>query len=341
MKEKLEKVRAFRKALQANGYVPLAVSNAVFGDKNTGKNPVEKGWQETTITSPITVERSCLNTGILAAGLYAVDQDTDDQEISEAVLALILEHFGAIPLVRFRSGSFRFLALFRSEGRVGKQKIGASGAFKFLEVLSDGQQFVADGSHFSGTEIEWADGISPANFPQADLPLVSADQMTAFLLDAKELFGTPDNEVTIHGYTPDYGRKPYPINYAQNYNDKISIEDLSALLDDLNIEDDYFEWLRVVAAIHAATDGSLEGKDLANKWSRKGNQDKYNGGKGVNKKWDKLSQAPMRRITAGTLFYKIHQQDAEWVLPSLRNKVQQEQRAYSETLARLNKKFWS
>jgi hypothetical protein len=154
----------------------------------------------------------------------------------------------------------------------------------------------------------------------------------------KALFGISDADVSIHGFTP-AATKQSVVNRPDNDN-MMRIEDLTALLDALDIEDDYEEWLKVIAAIHNETGGSSEGKALAHMWSEKSTKytqkESY---KGVDKKWRSLDRSPLRKITAGTLIHKIQQQIPGWCAPSFKSDVEAEKKELAEALARWNKKF--
>lgn len=97
----------------------------------------------------------CVRTGALS-GVYALDVDVEDgraTEILDQLQALL-----GIDAIRTRENSRKFLLPFRMEGeRCPKRKIflEPNGKGAAIELLGDGQQFVAAGSHASGVRYEW------------------------------------------------------------------------------------------------------------------------------------------------------------------------------------------
>lgn len=171
------------------GFRPVAVRNAVVGDKTTGKRPKGDEWQirarqtvpETAMSSP-TID--ALNTGILCDGLRPIDIDVDDPALVNDIGSLVTEMFGAAP-VRFRGDSPRALVLYRAaEGEPRKRQINC--ARGKVEVLGMGNQFVAYGQHReTGAQLQWS-----GELPHRDmLPLITEAALDVFFERATAILG--------------------------------------------------------------------------------------------------------------------------------------------------------
>ena len=181
----LAEVTALRRALWHNGHRPVAVRTA-------RKEPVGLAWPSRARLNPpaVVAERVkgfAMNTGILCDGLRAVDIDIDSPDVAEEVAALAIATFGDT-LCRTRENSPRSLLLYRAAERSpGKREIIGTADNK-IEVLGEGQQFVAFGAHPSGAKLEWTP-IGPDLCPLTSVPAVTEDQITTFLAAAAPLIG--------------------------------------------------------------------------------------------------------------------------------------------------------
>jgi hypothetical protein len=109
-----------------------------------------------------------------------IDVDVPDAALSTAIRALVIKHFGILP-VRARANSSKFLAAITLPGNYSKRKI-AVGDGAAVEFLAGGQQFIADSTHQSGVRYEWEGGL-PAAFPE-----VSAQQFESFWSELESTF---------------------------------------------------------------------------------------------------------------------------------------------------------
>jgi Bifunctional DNA primase/polymerase, N-terminal len=137
----IDRVREFRKKAIDNGYSLVPV-------RTGSKQPLGKQWQHgETEDRLLAVEEHALNTGILTAGLRCIDVDVDNPDVVREIVAAASRHFPTRALVRRRSNSRRLAVIYSAaDGQPGKQSI--AGAHGKIEVLGDGQQIVADGTHF-------------------------------------------------------------------------------------------------------------------------------------------------------------------------------------------------
>ena len=171
-------VVALRRAVLAHGYQPISIYNWDARCNSPGKHAFGNNWGETKGLPPLSTE--ALNTGIICKNLRAIDVDIDDPKMAATAVALAEETIGRTSLVRFRSNSPRRLLLYRGVRKklvIGKSYRDADGRKKYhwkVEILGDGQQFVAFGTHHSGAELQW-EGDSPADFSYDDLPELLSD----------------------------------------------------------------------------------------------------------------------------------------------------------------------
>lgn len=107
----------------------------------------------------------------------AVDIDIADLESSEAAHNLIRQLGLDLP-VRRRADSGKRLLVFRTPDGVQLLKRTLKTATGIIELLGDGQQFVAAGTHPSGARYEWPGGI-PTEIPE--LSLSEVDRLWAML----------------------------------------------------------------------------------------------------------------------------------------------------------------
>lgn len=69
--------------------------------------------------------------------------------------------------------------------------------------------------------------------------------------------------------------------------------------------DEYFKWLRIGMAIHSATHGTEEGRELWEKWSEA--SDHFDSDE-LDDKWKSFSRDRLRSVTAGTLYHVAREQ---------------------------------
>jgi len=108
----------------------------------------------------------------------AIDIDIPDEATSHQVRGAIELALGELPL-RFRQGTGKCLLTFRMEGNWTKRVVRTEHGP--IEFLAAGQQFIAVGTHPSGTRYEWRGGLP------VDLPWITAAEFEALwgaLVDA-------------------------------------------------------------------------------------------------------------------------------------------------------------
>lgn len=94
--------------------------------------------------------------------LGAFDGDIPDPAKAKPIRDAIINFWGPCP-IRFREGTGKFLIPFKRSFPMTKRVIPVDGGM--LEVLGDGQQFIAEGTHPSGTRYQWDNPISLMRHP--------------------------------------------------------------------------------------------------------------------------------------------------------------------------------
>ncbi len=140
-------VVALRAAILACGLQPVAV--ATRGKRPWGEGQFGENWQNTKGQPPFLA--AAQNTGILCDRVRGIDGDIDDPEAAETARRIVLDILGPSTVIRTRADSARFLIVYRG---VGRKRVIKTDAGK-VEILGQGQQFVAYGVHPDGAEFEW------------------------------------------------------------------------------------------------------------------------------------------------------------------------------------------
>jgi hypothetical protein len=132
----------------------------------------------------------CVRTGPVS-GIYAFDIDIEGS-IGIDVADAIVEAVGYIP-ERSRSNSNKRLLMFRMEEPCKKRKIklDESPRGPAIELLADGQQFVACGTHSSGSRYQWSPEL-PSSIPT--ITLAQLDSIWTIL--TSKYAKTPSTTVT-------------------------------------------------------------------------------------------------------------------------------------------------
>src|SRR6266404_270674 len=148
-------------------------------NRNTGEAHGIKDWQKRPIMSAEVQQWAadprlniCIRLGQLS-GVYALDVDVNDPRAT-TIRGIIETTLGSLP-IRFRADSQKFLMAFRMEERCPKRKIKLDDRPRgpAIELLGDGQQFVASGSHSDGARYQWSPGL-PENLPTLTLAQVNS-----------------------------------------------------------------------------------------------------------------------------------------------------------------------
>ncbi|MGS2657759.1 DUF5906 domain-containing protein [Citrobacter koseri] len=110
----------------------------------------------------------CVRTG---HGWLALDCDSEDEDIQADIRKTLVQLLGKLPPRRWRANSNKCLYLLAVDGDFRKRIHRLAGDMGIIELLANGQQFVACGTHSSGARIEWDGGLPD------EPPAITADQL--------------------------------------------------------------------------------------------------------------------------------------------------------------------
>ena len=247
------------------------------------KAPMLKGWQDIRATHD-DVDKWLGNghadggVGVLCRNTVAVDIDCLDAPLNHKLLQWLDENVGKSAI---RIGQKpKCILPFRVDGGFSKIRSceyeDALGSKHAVEVLAEGQQFVAFGIHPSTNEpYKWVRGKSIADISQADLPTISRDQAEAFVAYFEELAKGQDGwELARKGMAP---AEVDPDDLSM-FRPRLSIstKDVRQLLMSVDPDCHHDEWIRVGMALHHQFEGSDDGWIIWDEWSSAG--EKYREG---------------------------------------------------------------
>jgi hypothetical protein len=161
------------------------------------KGPLADSWQQPRSPSHYLPRHGACGTGILTRNCPAVDLDIRNREIVRVLISLAEEELGPTP---FRMGAPPKVILPFSTCEPFEKIIGrwwampgddyrAEGyAAHRIEILCDGQQFVAYAQHPRGTFYRWRRG-EPIATPLDGLPPITGAEAKAFLETAEDTLG--------------------------------------------------------------------------------------------------------------------------------------------------------
>lgn len=311
--------RALR--LKSRGYMIVPI-------KKGKKGPETAGWQNDDPTEErlrALAERGYAdgNIGINTRFTPAIDLDVYDDEVAQVMEDYLAERYGDISvrvgqapkrLVVFRTTTpFRKMFASYSDGKTTHK----------LEVLGNGQQFVAYGIHpDTKRPYTWTSMDEPLLVNAGDLPTlthVDAQAIVEHFCIVCEERGWKRLSATMGGVVREDvddaldGMKPILA---------LTDEKIHETLDLLpNEEADYDEWLNVGCALHHQYQGAQEGLELWHEWgSRSSKYDAHD----TNRRWASFGRGPST-ITFATLLYRAQEARAA-----------QEDQAFNAAVNRIN-----
>lgn len=124
----------------------------------------------------------------------ALDVDVSDPAVAEAVLNAVTSMIGPLPK-RMRNNSPKFLLAFQLEGQMSKRILRTEAGN--IEFLATGQQFVALGTHPSGSRYEWEGGLPD------DIPVLGAEDFETLWRMLETVFGVGETVIEKEGRARD------------------------------------------------------------------------------------------------------------------------------------------
>jgi hypothetical protein len=262
-----------------------------------GKKPVLVGWTDRPEQATKYSDYANNSIGVLTGGkhnLIAVDVDVLTPFASNALEELVETELGFGPK---RIGKQpKFLIVFRTNEQMRKIKTpvydihGEDGA---VEILAEGQQFVASGIHEDTKKKYFWPNDSIMDIPAHELTLVTVEQVQDFLAAANELlstYGPVKSRTQFEGST---GKAP-TLNLKEQ---DAPIEEIKAALAAIPNDDcHYDDWVTMAHAIKGAVGD--DGQGIFFNWSE--SSSKYSE-KETERAWKSIGD--VKTIGAGSIFH--------------------------------------
>ena len=239
------------------------------------KSPMLSGWQDIRSTHD-DVDAWLSNghrdggVGILCRNTIAVDIDCYDKDKNKKLVMWLEENVGTSPV---RYGNFpKCILPYRVESRFKKIRSceyeDAMSTTHAVEVLADGQQFVAYGMHPTTQKpYRWnASRGGIADHAQNSLPLMTKEKADAFIAYFESLAGEDTNwELARKGVSP-IEVDPDDITMLKPKMD-VDEEGVKELLASVDPDSHHDEWVKVGMALHHHFDGADTGWIIWDEWS--------------------------------------------------------------------------
>ena len=235
--------------------------------------------------------------GILTGEVVAIDIDILDESIAVAIGEVFQNRLGRTDLIRIGK-SPKALYLYRTLEPFTKISLHP------IEVLGQGQQFVAYATHpETGKPYSWP-LESPHQTPVQALPIVTREQVLAAAEEAyKTLPPSMRRTRLVTTVIPDKDAKT---SYDGLVGTLAAVEDALKFIPNPDLSWD--DWNRIGMAIYCATE--TKGLHIFDQWSR--SSGKYSSLE-TTQRWEHYSKSPPSKIGAGTLYY--HAQKNGWLPP--------------------------
>jgi putative DNA primase/helicase len=301
-----QELTELRLKLHNNGYHPVPVIGAHVDTPSAGKKPTMQGWatkcataNQEEVASWSQSQRDCTNTGILCGDIDGVDIDVLDAALSDELVAQALELFGPTSLRRIGRAP-RTLLVYRVETPHKKistpdlifgDDLEDKNARAKVEILAQGQQFVALGIHpDTRAPYRWTDK-SPLDVPLSDIPVVTLESLQQFVSKSERILraaggrtakeikkkskeetkeakdNTKGQEKEIKERENETREREQQGNKAANVdnNEKPSREKIADALNHVVNDLDYDDWINIGFALYDGLGDS--GRDLWESWS--------------------------------------------------------------------------
>lgn len=278
------------RALLTNGYLIVPI-------KPGAKRPAMSDWQHARLGAADLADFKHCGVGVLcgqgAHPIAAIDIDTLNPKLAERFVEWCCENLGA---TCERVGlAPKILLTYRAEN-AGWGK--ATGAWfedspvrlddkgepirHRLEVLNDGQQFVAYHTHpDTNKPYEWVDLLGGIEYNRADqLPIITAEQVA----EAHRVFEKMAAEEGLRKVTNGTAMYVPDDDFLETYQPPVGVDLVRAKKALVHIDcEDYDSWLRAGMALHHEFEGDTAALDVWDEWSAQGSN--YQGRDDTERRW--------------------------------------------------------
>lgn len=245
--------------------LPLAPGQKYPGAYRLGEWGKMYGWDKYADREPSSLELHHWSQwpgagiGIVGGKVVAIDIDISDAGLSLEIDHICRDHLGDTQAIRIGQPPKRLL-VYRT------REVFNSGSYGPLEVLCLGRQFVAYGIHpKTGRPYEWPEeGL--ADLDILDLPVVSQEDVTAFVQVAVKLLPAQKRPPFRHAVAGQHVGQ-MPIAGPGHRSSRGTIEGVGAAMPHIDNPDlPYDEWIRVGLALKGALEE--DGWSIFDAWSR-------------------------------------------------------------------------
>ena len=263
-------------ALVANGYQIVPI---VRGSKAPGLDYPAKRWSSVVADAERVAKWAATNptngVGILAKNTPGVDIDCHDDTMTAHMREFVMERLGST--IERVGLAPKTLLLYRTEQPFPKvtssDYIDNAGRKARLEVLGDGQQFVALAIHpDTKRPYRWLEKRGPNSVPVSDLPLITHADALAIRDEFDRLAGERawQTKKSLKRLESGVVGRHDPNNvFAQDAHkvSDLNTEQLRARLQMVPGAEDYETWFQIGMALYHQFDGDEEGLILWDEWS--------------------------------------------------------------------------
>ena len=262
-----------------------------------GKRAYLTGWSARPPEALNYNAHSTASIGVLTGGQYnlvGVDIDVLCPFTEGEIEKLVSDELGEAP--RRIGNAPKTLFLFRCTESFLKIKTGTyeiNGDDSTVELLGEGQQFVASGIHQDTKQpYRWPDD-SLIDLSPSDLTVVTPEQLHTFLDNCRNILGRAG---TLKGRVSE--RKAATNGSGLNLKELDGEQrEIDAALSALPNEDEHYDdWVATLHAIKGALGD--DGRDLAHRWSQR--SDKYDEAE-TDRAWDSIKD--VKHIGAGSIYH--------------------------------------
>ena len=277
-------------------HAPILVGLGYDTTPLVGKRPIIEAWQTRPDEALEFDKYNGHNTGGLTGGkshLVAVDVDVYDQRIAQQFGEIITEELGFAPQ---RIGMApKTLFVFRCTEAIPKMRtaiFNIKGKDCAVEILAEGQQFVASGIHpDTNKKYKWVDDTL------VDIPI---DKLTAVTPDQlREFIAMSNTMLSKHGKPK--GRKangtPQQLDWFATQELAGEVKEIDVALAHIPNDDWHYEdWVKMALSLKGAV--ADEGYDLWHRWSQR--SQKYDE-RETDRVWQSIKD--VKAVGAGSIFY--------------------------------------
>lgn len=297
--------------------VPLSKAGfeVIWIPKGT-KGPVAEKWQtmttnETVVAAWAANGKADANVGIRTTNTPAVDIDLLDAELVGALEAWCLHHIGAAPTRVGRAP--KTLLVYATDKPFRKMQITfrppdfkAGDKPQKIEVLGEGQQFVAYGLHpDTKKNYEWTSKVGLSDMETYELTTITPAQVEALFDEAIRLTKVKGWKVTQRtgGVQAAEPSDDDDLQGLENYQPTgtFTEEELTDALAYLDPDAGYDRWLQIGQGLHHQYEAGEDGFAIWEKWSERSMEYDYDE---LRAKWESFSdQRNGRVVTAKSIIH--------------------------------------